>query len=150
MSMVSLQDIEFGRLSVGQGISGTSSSEQGTYHLFLKGRMVVDDKGLYRLMDCKVFFVYRLHETRKLKVFCYLALKRNLLLMDYQLKILDLLCSYFTVSVEKARYMQEAVTKNERCALTGLYNYRYLEEQLTYQMGQVTSNGSIRFVCCHA
>jgi len=44
------------------------------------------------------------------------------------------------VSVEKARYMQEAVTKNERCALTGLYNYRYLEERLTYEMDKLKNN----------
>lgn len=56
---------------------------------------------------------------------------------EYQLKILDLLCSYFTVSVEKARYMQEAVTKVERCALTGLYNYKYLEGKLSFEIEQL-------------
>lgn len=53
---------------------------------------------------------------------------------DYQLKILDLLGSYYIVSLEKARYVQEALQRSERCALTKLYNYRYLEEKLHFEM----------------
>jgi diguanylate cyclase (GGDEF)-like protein len=53
---------------------------------------------------------------------------------DYQLKILELLSSYYMVSLEKARYMQEALQRSERCALTKLYNYRYLEEKLQFEM----------------
>ncbi|WP_232843437.1 sensor domain-containing diguanylate cyclase [Sporosarcina beigongshangi] len=81
--------------------------------------------------------------NQKIEGVLLLGSKKKSAFLEYQVKIMDLLCSYFTVSVEKARYMEEAVTKNERCALTGLYNYRYLEEQLTYQMGQVTSDGSV-------
>ena len=56
---------------------------------------------------------------------------------DYQLKILDLLGSYYIVSLEKARYVQEALQRSERCALTKLYNYRYLEEKLQFEMGRM-------------
>lgn len=52
---------------------------------------------------------------------------------DFQLKIADILSSYFTVSVEKARNMAETVEKSERCGLTKLYNYHFLEERLTYE-----------------
>ncbi|MBO1910929.1 GGDEF domain-containing protein, partial [Microvirga sp. 3-52] len=45
-----------------------------------------------------------------------------------------ILCSYFTVSVEKARNVEEKVIKSERCALTNLYNFGFLEERLLYEM----------------
>ncbi|WHT47602.1 sensor domain-containing diguanylate cyclase [Sporosarcina thermotolerans] len=53
---------------------------------------------------------------------------------DYHLKILELLGSYYIVALEKARYVTEALLKSERCALTSLYNYRYLEDRLHYEM----------------
>ncbi|MFS0689881.1 sensor domain-containing diguanylate cyclase [Sporosarcina sp. 179-K 8C2 HS] len=56
---------------------------------------------------------------------------------DHQLKILDLLGSYYIVSLEKARYVQEALQRSERCALTNLYNYRYLEEKLHEEMDRM-------------
>jgi len=56
---------------------------------------------------------------------------------DYQLKILDLLGSYFIVSLEKARYVKEALQRSERCALTKLYNYRYLEEKIQFEMDRM-------------
>lgn len=62
-----------------------------------------------------------------------LASKKKFAFKDYQLKILDNLCSYFTVNVEKARYMEDAITKSEHCALTNLYNYRFSEKHLAYE-----------------
>lgn len=56
---------------------------------------------------------------------------------DHQLKILDLLGSYYIVALEKARYVQEALQRSERCALTKLYNYRYLEEKLHFEMNRM-------------
>ncbi|WP_432358364.1 sensor domain-containing diguanylate cyclase [Sporosarcina sp. UB5] len=56
---------------------------------------------------------------------------------DHQLKILDLLSSYYIVALEKARYVQEALQRSERCALTNLYNYRYLEERLHAEMDRM-------------
>ncbi len=50
------------------------------------------------------------------------------------MKILDLLGSYYIVALEKARYVQEALQRSERCGLTKLYNYRYLEERLHLEM----------------
>ena len=44
--------------------------------------------------------------------------------------------------LEKARYVQETVSKSERCALTKLYNYRYLEERLDYEMDLVNKGDS--------
>ncbi|HEX5564512.1 MAG TPA: sensor domain-containing diguanylate cyclase [Sporosarcina sp.] len=56
---------------------------------------------------------------------------------DHQLKILDLLGSYYIVALEKAGYVYEALQRSERCALTKLYNYRYLEEKLHFEMDRM-------------
>lgn len=62
---------------------------------------------------------------------------------EYQLKIIDLLCSYFAVSLEKAKYVQEAISKSERCGLTKLYNYRYLDTKLEQEMNRLM-DGQLR------
>lgn len=49
---------------------------------------------------------------------------------SHQLQIMDLLSTYFAVSLEKAGYLEKAVEKSERCGLTKLYNYRYLNEAI--------------------
>ncbi|MCG7344996.1 sensor domain-containing diguanylate cyclase [Sporosarcina sp. ACRSL] len=56
---------------------------------------------------------------------------------DYQLEIFDLLGSYYIVALEKARYVHEALQRSERCALTKLYNYRYLEEKIHFEMNRM-------------
>ncbi len=61
----------------------------------------------------------------------------------HQLQILNLLCSYFAVSLEKARFVQEAVSKSERCGLTKLYNYRYFDQELEKKMNDLL-NGNLR------
>lgn len=55
--------------------------------------------------------------------------------------IFDLVCSHFVVSVEKAKYVQAAVSESEQCPLTGLYNYRWLERELERRVGNV--NGGV-------
>lgn len=49
---------------------------------------------------------------------------------NHQLQIMDLLSTYFAVSLEKAGYLEKAVEESERCGLTKLYNYRYLNEAI--------------------
>ncbi|WP_088007250.1 sensor domain-containing diguanylate cyclase [Indiicoccus explosivorum] len=66
------------------------------------------------------------------------ARKKNLF-ADHQLQILEMLTSYFAVSLEKADLVQKAIAKSERCGLTKLYNYRYLEDSLEKLMNKVNS-----------
>ncbi|GHH97196.1 sensor domain-containing diguanylate cyclase [Neobacillus kokaensis] len=51
----------------------------------------------------------------------------------YQLRILDILCSYFAVAIENAKHYEQTKMQSERCSLTKLYNYRYFENLLTYE-----------------
>ncbi len=50
------------------------------------------------------------------------------------IKIIDILTGYFSISLEKARYYENTIKKSERCGLTKLYNYRYLVSNLETQM----------------
>ncbi|WP_040228965.1 GGDEF domain-containing protein [Bhargavaea cecembensis] len=58
---------------------------------------------------------------------------------EYQLRILELLGSYLAVALDKARHFQQTVSESERCGLTGLYNYRYMENTLRQQVERVNS-----------
>ncbi|TWT09009.1 sensor domain-containing diguanylate cyclase [Planomicrobium sp. CPCC 101079] len=55
-----------------------------------------------------------------------------------QLQILDILSTYFAVSLEKASYVERAIAISERCGLTKLYNYRYLDAKLEKSMKKIT------------
>jgi len=50
------------------------------------------------------------------------------------MNILEILTGYFSISLEKARYYENTIEKSERCGLTKLHNYRYLETKLNDEM----------------
>ncbi|WP_084028854.1 sensor domain-containing diguanylate cyclase [Bacillus sp. J33] len=54
-----------------------------------------------------------------------------------QLMIVDMLCSHFAIIVENAKYHEETKAKSERCALTQLYNYRYIENRLSEEFARL-------------
>ncbi|MCU1805409.1 sensor domain-containing diguanylate cyclase [Cytobacillus firmus] len=58
-----------------------------------------------------------------------------------QLMIVDILCSHFAIAIENARHYEETKAKSERCALTKLYNYRYIEAKLNEEFSRL-HNGS--------
>lgn len=51
--------------------------------------------------------------------------------LQYQFMILNILGSYLAVAIENARHYEKTKQQSERCALTGLYNFRYFQDQLT-------------------
>jgi len=53
-----------------------------------------------------------------------------------QLMIIEILCSFFAVAVENAKSYEQKKLDSERCALTGLYNYRYFENLLTEEFAK--------------
>lgn len=64
---------------------------------------------------------------------------------EYQLKIMELLASYLWIAVENARHYQETKQNSERCALTGLYNFRYFEKALQEEFNRLES-GTIDYL----
>lgn len=91
----------------------------------------------YLLSDTQSILVLPLTRNHKMEGVLLLTSKKKHFFKDYQVKILELLCSYFVVSLEKARYVEKTKHTSERCGLTGLYNYRYFDEYLNTMMGQL-------------
>ncbi|KGX93473.1 histidine kinase [Pontibacillus halophilus JSM 076056 = DSM 19796] len=59
-----------------------------------------------------------------------IASKRKRGFEKLQYRIIDLLTNYLAVSIQNARNYERTKQLSERCPLTNLYNYRYLESQL--------------------
>lgn len=60
-----------------------------------------------------------------------LASKRKRAFENFQLMIIDILCSHFAVAIENAKHYELTKMQSEHCSLTKLYNYRYFENMLT-------------------
>ncbi|GLB58385.1 sensor domain-containing diguanylate cyclase [Cytobacillus sp. NCCP-133] len=54
-----------------------------------------------------------------------------------QLMIVDILCSHFAIAIENAKHHEETKAISERCALTRLYNYRYIENKLNDEFSRM-------------
>lgn len=63
--------------------------------------------------------------------------KRKGAFKQYHLYIGEILSSYFTVSIFRARHIKEATHRSERCGLTTLYNFAYLEERLQFEFDRL-------------
>jgi len=55
-------------------------------------------------------------------------------------KIVDILTGYLAISLVKARFFEKTIEKSERCGLTKLYNYRYLEKKLDEEIIRFHTN----------
>ncbi|WP_409301977.1 sensor domain-containing diguanylate cyclase [Peribacillus sp. SCS-155] len=66
-----------------------------------------------------------------------LASPKKRMYVDYQLMIMDLLCSYLGVAIENARNLQQTKLESEKCALTNLYNYRYFDRVLREEFTKI-------------
>ena len=94
-------------------------------------------------VDTESIISVPINRNQNLEGILVIASRKKYAFETHQLQILSLLCSYFAVSLEKARYVEEAVSKSERCGLTKLYNYRYLDQQLEIKMNELL-NGELR------
>lgn len=66
-----------------------------------------------------------------------LASTRKNVYEKYQLMIVDILCSYFSVALVNARNYEETRRNSEHCALTKLYNYRFFERCLNEKISDM-------------
>src|SRR5690606_13914561 len=93
----------------------------------------------YIPVDAESIMCTPVARNNKIEGVLVLASKKKYAYVSHQLQILDILSTYFAVSLEKAGYVQKAIAKSERCGLTKLYNYRYLDEALEKCMNKVKS-----------
>ncbi|AOV07594.1 sensor domain-containing diguanylate cyclase [Sporosarcina ureilytica] len=126
------KNIDLSRFSIGEGIAGTVLKENKPV-IYAKREEWLNLSKDYTPDAMQSIMVMPISRNQKIEGVIFISSMKKNVYTDYQLKILDILCSYFTVSVEKARYVEETVRKSERCGLTHLYNYIYLEERLAFE-----------------
>lgn len=105
-------------------------------------------KGMHFLTDVESVMTVPIKRNGSTEGFLILTstLKNSFRSSDEQ--IIDILVSYFAISLQKARYFEETLENNERCALTKLHNFRYLEKKLMdemnrYHVKEITSLSAI-------
>lgn len=62
--------------------------------------------------------------------FLILMSERKNAFQTEDIQIINILTSYLAISAEKARFYEQTLHKSERCGLTKLHNYRYLDRKL--------------------
>jgi len=82
--------------------------------------------------------------NQKTEGFLILTSKRKRMFQALDLKIIDVLTGYFAISLVKARYYEKTIEQSERCSLTNLHNFRYLdgkldEEIIRFHIGDINS-----------
>ncbi|WJY28164.1 sensor domain-containing diguanylate cyclase [Sporosarcina trichiuri] len=129
------------RLAAGQGIAGRLLSGE-TSELFTRREQWIRQTVTVVPENLESLMCIPLIRHQKVVGGVVLGSSKRNSFKEFHLNVLDLLSSYFVVAAEKAKYIEEAEQESDMCALTGLYNYRYLERQLESEIAAL-KRGSI-------
>lgn len=121
-----------------EGIAGNAIVHNTSYVYGSKAQWKSITTG-YIPADTESLMATPISRNNKIEGVLVLGSRRKHAFVHHQLQILDILSTYFAVSLEKAGLIQKAIAKSERCGLTKLYNYRYLDEALEECMVKVNS-----------
>lgn len=121
------------RLGIGEGIAGKILSDKNSF-LYSKREQWIQQTITPVPDEIESLLCIPLIRHQEIVGVSVLGSKKKDAFKEFHLNVLDLLSSYFIVSVEKARYIELAEQESNRCALTGLYNYRFLEQRLEQEM----------------
>ncbi|ANU16928.1 hypothetical protein BBI11_07795 [Planococcus maritimus] len=119
-----------------QGIAGKAIIENDSF-MFSRKSQWKDIQSDHINPESESLMAMPISRNNKIEGVLVLAARRKHAFLHHQLQILDILSTYFAVSLEKAVLVQNAIAKSERCGLTKLYNYRYLDEAIGKCMDQV-------------
>lgn len=119
-----------------RGISG-KVIEGGKPLFFVKKNDWEHLESWYMPDDVESIMASPIARNNRIEGVLLIASRRKYAYTSHQMQIMDLLSTYFAVSLEKAAYFEKAVAQSERCGLTKLYNYRYLNETLEKSMAKL-------------
>ncbi|MCM3611389.1 sensor domain-containing diguanylate cyclase [Planococcus sp. MERTA32b] len=136
------QSLEVEPVKYNEGIAGNAIVNNTSYIFDSKSQWKGITSG-YMPPDTESLMATPISRNNKIEGVLVLGSKSKHAFVHHQLQILDILSTYFAVSLEKASLLQKAIAKSERCGLTKLYNYRYLDEALEKCMVKV-NNGELR------
>ncbi|WP_083270805.1 sensor domain-containing diguanylate cyclase [Bacillus marinisedimentorum] len=80
--------------------------------------------------DVESILAVPIQRNREIVGIILLASKQKRAFEKFQLTIVDILGSYLGVSLENARSYEQTKEESEKCSLTNVYNYRYMETYL--------------------
>lgn len=138
------RELEYAHEDIKFSLAG-KGYEKGEPILYNKQSEWTHMKPPFLANDMQSVMCVPIYRNQRIEGVLILAARQKFAFESYQLKIVHLLCSYFAVSLEKARYVKEAVEKSEICELTKIYNYRYLDKQLKLDMHRL-NNGAFKTV----
>ena len=95
--------------------------------------------------DMNSVMIVPIHRNQRTEGVVILTARKKNAFEKYQMDIVHLLSTYFAVSLEKAKYISAAVERSETCALTGLYNYRYVDKILAMEQDRIVANLHLHF-----
>ena len=127
------KELHFANEDFGSSLVGLAY-ETGVPKLYNKQKEWIARKPPFLSLEMQSVMSVPIYRNKKIEGVLVVASRNKHHFEAYQLKIMHLLSSYFAVSIEKAKYVREAVAKSERCELTQLYNYNYLVGQLESDM----------------
>ncbi|AJD91671.1 hypothetical protein JMA_23540 [Jeotgalibacillus malaysiensis] len=135
--LVLLRRIENGQLEPnnlspvrkGEGISG-KVWESGSALLFNKKSEWIEEVEGYIPSDIESIICVPIQRDKRTVAVLLAASKKKNAFGTHLIAILEILCSYLAIAMQNARNYQRNVKRSERCALTGLYNFRYFNEHL--------------------
>ncbi|KIL53319.1 hypothetical protein KP77_02950 [Jeotgalibacillus alimentarius] len=113
----------------GEGISG-KVWETGEAKLYNKKTEWLEEMEGYIPSDIESIICVPIQRNKKTVAVLLAASKKKNAFGTHLIAILEILCSYLAIAMQNARNYQRNVKRSERCALTGLYNFRYFSEQL--------------------
>ncbi|ALS74308.1 hypothetical protein AUC31_03110 [Planococcus rifietoensis] len=133
-----LQPLDKKPIEYDEGIAGQAIVKDSSY-MFSSKAQWKNMPTEYIHADSESLMAMPISRNNKIEGVLVLTARRKHAFLPHQLQILDILSTYFAVSLEKAVLVQKAIAKSERCGLTKLYNYRYLDEAIGKCMEQVNS-----------
>ncbi|MGM0897205.1 MAG: sensor domain-containing diguanylate cyclase [Bacillota bacterium] len=124
-----------------KGIAG-QVIKQNAPLLFSKKRQWKELATVQMREDTESIMATPISRNNKIEGVLLVGSRKPFAFSENQLQIMEILSTYFAVSLEKAGYMEKVIAKSERCGLTKLYNYRYLDESLESCMKEI-EDGSL-------
>ncbi len=132
------EPVEIRPLKMNEGISGTvwATKKAVLYHSRKEWEDIVHG---YMPESVESIICVPIVRNNEVVAVLLLASKQKRAYEKAQLMIVDLLSSYFAVAVENARHYEQTKEDSERCALTKLYNYRFMEKLLVEEYNLLES-----------
>jgi len=126
------------RIGKSEGITGYAWSKQKASLFSSQKEWKSYSKGEIPIQAESILTVPIVRDKKVIGVLV-LASKKKRAYEKSQLMIVEILCSFFAVAIQNAKSYEQTRLDSERCALTGLYNYRFFESLLHNEFDKLAS-----------